>query len=803
MELILDIIVFIIKTLIKVGDYVIFIFNFIKYIVIAAIYLLLKPFSLLNTKTRKGGKKVKLQLRRERVKFRFFYGQRVFKIKSIIYFFKKTCKRILKNLAAKILKIKSLILVFFSQTKFILTENTYNFAKASLKHRRMKRLRKMASYSLPFVIKFKYFFIGTIFSLVFIFLPILVFLFLANIPNPNELTSREIAQTTKIYDRNGALLYQIYANQNRTIVPLSSIPLSLKNATISIEDKDFYKNPGFDAMAIIRAAIADLSGQPLQGGSTLTQQLIKSTLLTPEKSISRKVKEIILAFWSERIYSKDQILEMYLNQVPYGGTSWGAEAASEVYFGKSVKDLSLAESAFLAGMPRAPSIYTPYGEYPDLWKKRQKEILAKMNELKYITEDQRQQAEKEELIFQPLQTPIHAPHFVMYVKDFLIKTYGLPMVEKGGLIVKTSLDLKLQDELQKIVNDEVAKEGTTFNFSNAAALVTDPANGDILAMVGSKNYDDPNSGNVNLTTSLRQPGSSVKVVTYSTALSNWFTAATILDDSPVTFSNPWGSYSPVNYDGRFHGRIPLRIAFANSFNIPAVKTLNQVGIPAMIKMGRRMGITTWNDPKNYGLSITLGAAETRMVDMATVYGTVANQGKRVDLNPILKITDYKNNIIEEKNSPTGEQILDPGVAYIISNILADNRARAIEFGLNSELNIPSHIVSVKTGTSDNKRDNWTFGFTPSFVTSVWVGNNDNQPMSQTLASGITGAAPIWNKITKLMLAKNKNEKMELPSDVVTKPCNGYIEYFIKGTESLTSCSAYLASPSATLSPSAQ
>jgi penicillin-binding protein 1C len=803
MELILDIIVFILRALIKIGDAVIFVLKILKQIIFFIPLILIKPFSLFNVKAKKNTKNVKLHLGRERVKLRFFFGQRIFKIKSVIYFIKKAIKKIIKSFIAATSKIKKMILIFFSQTKFVLTENTHNLAKTSLEHRRMKKLKKMVSYPLPFIFKFKYSFIGAIFSLVFIFIPVLIFLFLTNIPNPNELTTREIAQTTKIYDRNGSLLYQIYANQNRTIVPLSSIPNSLKNATVAIEDKDFYKNPGFDLMAIARAAIADLSGQPLQGGSTLTQQLIKSTLLTPERSITRKVKEIILAFWSERIYSKNQILEMYLNQVPYGGTAWGAEAASEVYFGKSVKDLSLAEAAFLAGMPRAPSIYSPYGENPNLWKKRQREVLARMKSLKYITESQRQQAEKQNLIFQPLQTPIHAPHFVMYVKDFLIKNYGLTTVEKGGLIVKTSLDLKLQEEVQKIVSDEVAKEGNIFNFTNAAALVTDPTNGDILAMVGSKNYNDQDSGNVNLTTSLRQPGSSVKIVTYSTALSNGFTAATILDDSPITYTNPWGSYSPVNYDGRSHGRVPLRIAFANSFNITAVKTLNQIGIPSMIEMGRRMGITTWNDPKNYGLSITLGAAETKMVDMATVFGTVANQGKRVDLNPVLKITDYKNNVIEEKTTPNSEQVLDSGIAYIISNILADNRARAIEFGLNSELNIPNHTVSVKTGTSDNKRDNWTFGYTPSFVVSVWVGNNDNQPMSQALASGITGAAPIWNKIEKLVLKENKKEKMEVPLNIVSKPCNGYIEYFIKGTESLTSCSAWTATPSAALSPVTQ
>ncbi|MFH1186612.1 MAG: transglycosylase domain-containing protein [Candidatus Levyibacteriota bacterium] len=801
MELVLDIIVFIIKTLIKIGDFIIHALFIVKEFIKRMFFYFKKMFSVTENTEKRIIIDNKTRLTRRRVKFRFFYKQRLFKTELFFYKLQKELKKLPRLIFRKITSVKKSIFIFFSQVKFILTENTYSLARSSLKRRKMKKYKKMVSFPTPFTVKFKYFFIGTIFSLIFIFVPVLLIVFLTSIPSPNELTSREIAQTTKIYDRNGILLYQIYANQNRTLVPLSSIPRYLKEASIAIEDKDFYNNPGFDIMAITRAAIADLSGEPLQGGSTITQQLIKSTLLTPEKSISRKVKEVILAFWSERIYSKDQILEMYLNQVPYGGTAWGVGAASEVYFGKHVKDISLAESAFLAGLPRAPSIYTPYGGHPDLWKKRQKEVLARMKELGYVTEEQRKQAEEEQLVFLTPQTPIYAPHFVMHVKDFLIKKYGLPMVEKGGLAVTTSLDLKLQDQAQKIVTDEVIKEGEMFNFSNAAALITNPKNGDILAMVGSENYDNPNGGNVNLTTSLRQPGSSIKIVTYSAALSNGFTSATILDDSPITYTNPWGSYSPVNYDGRFHGRVPLRIAFANSFNIPAVKTLNKISIPIMIETASKMGITTWNDPGKYGLSLTLGAAETKMTDMATVYGTVANSGRRVDLNPIIKITDYRGNIIEEKKEVVGKQVLDEGIAFIISNILSDNKARSIEFGINSALNIPNHTVSVKTGTSDNKRDNWTFGFTPSFVVGVWVGNNNNQPMNQTLASGITGAAPIWNQITTALLSNSLSEKIEIPENIVTKPCNGYLEYFVAGTENSASCNFRFASPSARLVPS--
>jgi len=367
------------------------------------------------------------------------------------------------------------------------------------------------------------------------------------------------------------------------------------------------------------------------------------------------------------------------------------------------------------------------------------------------------------------------------------------MVEKGGLIVKTSLDLKTQQMAEDVVKNEVDND-QAFGLSNGASLITNPSNGDILAMVGSKDYNDPDSGNVNLTTSLRQPGSSIKVVTYTAALSHGFTAATILDDSPVSYSG----YSPVNYDGKFHGRIPLRIAFANSFNVPAVKTLNTIGVPTMIETAKKMGITTWTKPINqYGLAITLGSAEVKMVDMATVYGTLANQGLRVDLNPILKISDYKGNVLEEKTQVKGEKVIDPGIAYILSNILADNNARSMEFGLNSALFIPGQKISVKTGTSDEKRDNWTIGYTPQRLVAVWVGNNNNTPMNQSLASGITGAAPIWNKLMTNALGNLPKENLLPPDDIIAKACLGYTEYFIKGTEQSVPCTP-IATPSSAL-----
>ena len=779
MKLFLSFIVLVLNLLIKIGDFVLFL-----------ITLLAKTVSFVANRLNSIINNLKKKTFRET---KIISGRYAFRKEQVLQ-----AKRQIRFTFPKVFQVPKLPKITVKLPKIKFPKLKLAFKLRLFKRKRAKKSKLVTVYKKPRLLRLriKYFVFGAIFSLLFVFLPLLVLIFLQNLPNPKSLALREIAQTTKIYDRNGILLYQIYANENRTLVPLSAIPQNLINATIAIEDKDFYKNPGFDLNAIVRAAIADVSGKPIQGGSTITQQLIKSTLLTPEVSIQRKIKEIILAFWAERIYTKNQILEMYFNQVAYGGTAWGVEAASQSYFGKSVKDLDLAQSAFLAGMPQAPSVYSPFSENPNLWKQRQKDVLRKMEEQGYISQDDLQSATDENLIFLSPQIPIYAPHFVMYAKELLVKKYGLAMVEKGGLNVQTSLDLNLQDQVQSIVKTEVNND-FYLNLTNGAALVTNPKNGDILAMVGGKDYNDPDSGNVNLTTALRQPGSSIKVVTYATALSNGFTAATILDDSPVTYVSA-GSipYSPVNYDGAFHGKVSLRTAFANSFNIPAVKTLQKVGVSNMVDMGKKMGITTWGDPANYGLAITLGAAEVKMVDMAEVYGTVANSGKKVTLDPFLKITNYQGNVLYQKTSPEEKPVLDEGVAFIISNILADNQARSFEFGTNSPLNIPNHIVSVKTGTSDNKRDNWTIGFTPSKLVAVWVGNNNNSPMSQNLASGITGAAPIWNKIMTYLLGNVSDAPQKVPANIIQKLCLGRIEYFVKGTEGLVNCN-FTATPSAT------
>ncbi|MGH7246365.1 MAG: transglycosylase domain-containing protein [Candidatus Levyibacteriota bacterium] len=719
-------------------------------------------------------------------------------IGDIVLFFIYAVITLTKNLAKGFLFLARAIGTFIMQFFRFMKRVIVAIIKF-LKKKVFKKKPKQTQFFSPIRMKLKYFFLGVFFASVFFLTPMLIFFIHQSLPNPNQLGLQQFPQTTKIYDRNHKLLYQIYATQNRTLVHLSDIPLSLQQATIAIEDKNFYKNPGVDMSAIIRAVITNIQGRNFQGGSTITQQLIKSALLTPKISIWRKVEEVILAFWTERLYSKKQILEMYFNQVPYGGTAWGVETASQTYFGENVKDLDLAQSAFLAGMPQAPSIYSPFGPTPTLWKKRQKEVLDRMKDLSYITGKQEQDALEETLTFIPLPQPLIAPHFVMYVRDLLIQKYGIGMVEKGGLSVTTSLDSTLQQIAQETVTNEVSKD-TYLLLSNGAALITNPQNGDILAMVGSVNYNNDNWGNVNLTTSLRQPGSSIKLVTYAAALSKGFTAATILDDSPVSYPDGINMYSPVNYDGKFHGKLPLRLAFANSINIPAVKTLNTVGIPAFVTLGKEMGISNLEDASHYGLSVTLGSADVTMLDMATAYGTVANSGLRVDLNPLLKVTDYQGNVLEEKKDIFRLHVLDAGVAFILSNILADNAARSMEFGPNSPLFIPDHMVSVKTGTSDNKRDNWTIGYTPNYVVAVWVGNNDNSPMSQVLASGITGAAPIWHTIMSTILQNKPNTTAAIPSNIIVQPCYGKPEYFIAGTEKSVNCTYTAPTPSASPTP---
>jgi 1A family penicillin-binding protein len=627
------------------------------------------------------------------------------------------------------------------------------------------------------------------------------FLILKDLPLPTKLSSSSNPQTTQIYDRNGKLLYQIYDKKNQTFVPLSSVSKRMQEATIAIEDRSFYKHGAVDLKGIARAAVSTLLKQQVQGGSTLTQQLVKNSLLSQERTIPRKVKEIILAFATEIIYSKNQILEMYLNQSPYGGTSYGVEAAAQSYFGKRAKDLNLAESALLAGLPQSPTRYSPFGSRPELAKNRQIEVLRAMEEEGYITKEEAKKAEKESLNYKRFANNIEAPHFVLYVKDLLIEKFGEKKVEEGGLKVTTSLDSDIQKKAEEAVFSQVNKLPKYYRVSNGAALVTNPKTGEILAMVGSKDYFDTSiDGNVNITTSLRQPGSSIKPINYAAGLGYKYSAATAFIDDKICFPNQGGlNYCPVNYDGKWHGIVQLRYALGNSLNIPAVKVLKVNTIDTMISTASAMGITTFTNPQNYGLSLTLGGAEVKMTDMATAFGVFANGGYKMDLHPIIKIVDKQGKTLEEFKPPTssifGKKVISEGVAFIISDILADNGARLMAFGDNSQLKIPKQIVSVKTGTTNDYRDNWTIGYTPSYLVAAWVGNNNNTPMSGVV-SGVTGAAPIWNEIMKYVLGDKPAEALSRPFDVIQKTvcsdtglfpqegtaCPTRLEYFIKGTE---------------------
>lgn len=649
--------------------------------------------------------------------------------------------------------------------------------------------QKKVVYKTRFRSKILYFGMGAVIAFVFVYVPSLSYIFLSELPQPTELASGYIPKTTKIYDRNDQLLYEIYVNQNRSVVRLEQIPLHLRQATIAIEDKDFYSHPGFDIRGISRALVTNIRTDELQGGSTITQQLVKSALLTPEPTISRKVKEIVLAFWAERIYEKDQVLEMYFNFVPYGGTAWGIGAASETYFGKSVDGLTLAEGAFLAGLPRAPSVYSPHIGDEDVWKGRQRDVLKAMVRDGYITQQQADEAYNYPLEFEEPKSPIQAPHFVMYVRDVLIKEYGISAVERGGLHIRTTLDLELQKKVESVVQDEVARNEYLL-LSNGAAVVTDPNNGDVLAMVGSRDYfDRERDGNVNVALAKRQPGSTIKLVTYALALQSGMTEATVLDDKPLSIDQPGQApYVPVNYDGQFHGKVPLRYALANSYNIPAILLAQKLGPDKVVEFGSEMGIESWRDLKTYGVSVTLGGAEVTMLDLATAYGTIANEGVKVELDPILEVRDSYGALLSTKK-PRVRQVVNEGVAFILSDILSDNVARSREFGSSSPLFIPGKKVSVKTGTTDEKRDNWTVGFTDDYVVAVWVGNNDNTPMSPSLTSGLSGAAPIWHTIMLDLLGDDAADAdvASIPPSVVKKSCFGRDAYFVRGTEQGVRC----------------
>lgn len=626
--------------------------------------------------------------------------------------------------------------------------------------------------------------------------------FAKDLPRPDKIVRRE-GFATKIYDRQGELIYDVYIKERRTPVNLTEIPVYLQQATIAIEDKNFKRHSGFDPAGWIRAVYNIIFRHRLQGGSTLTQQLVKNVLLTSQRTIPRKIKEFILAVQIESRYSKDEILQMYLNETSYGGTAVGVESAAEQYFGKRASELNLVESAILAGLPQRPSFYSPFGDQPKAYIDRTKQVLRRMREDNYITSEQEEEAirQLDFVQFASKSAEFKAPHFVMYVKKLLEERYGQQMTEQGGLRVYTTLDLSFQEKVQKIVSEEIAKV-EQFHITNGASLVMDPQTGEILAMVGSKNYDDPNyDGKFNVVTALRQPGSAIKPVTYAAALRKGYTLSTMIMDTPTVFPVGGGQpdYKPVNYDEKWHGPMQVRFALGNSINLTAVKMLAMVGLKDMLSLAYDMGLSTLEPTKEnlsrLGLAVTLGGGEIKLIDLVSAYSSFANGGKKVEPIAILKVTDKDGKIIDEYRSVEGKQVLQPEEAFLISHVLADNQARKMTFGEHSNLVIPSRMVAVKTGTTNDKRDNWTIGWNPQVIVGVWVGNNDNSQMKK-LASGISGAAPIWNKIITTYLEGKPNVDFSPPEGIVTAEVDnvsGYrahdgfpsrMEYFIKGTEPL-------------------
>ena len=579
-----------------------------------------------------------------------------------------------------------------------------------------------------------------------------------DLPDPGTLSHRALFQTARIVDRNGKLLQEVNDPQGgrRTLVPLREIPRDAQRATVAAEDATFYDNPGFDVRAVVRATYQWIrSGTPQSGASTITQQLVKNTLLGPEQTAERKIKEAFLALELTRRYSKDQILEMYMNEISYGNRAYGIEAAAETYFGKPAMQLSLAEASLLAGLPQAPSYYDPYTNLPAA-KDRQSYVLDQMVRTGAITQAQRDTAHAAALNFVPpsQSAPQEAPHFVTYVRQLVEQQFGTEALYRSGLQITTSLDLDVQHLAEQAARDHIA-DIRKRNATNAALVAIQPSSGEILAMVGSVNFNDASiSGQVNVALSQRQPGSTLKPFTYITAFSKGWNPATMLWDIPTTFP---GGYKPNDFDNKFPGPLTIRDALAQSRNIPAVEALQFVSVPEMLATAHQFGIQDLREPDRYGLSVTLGGGEVKLLDLTYAYSVFAGGGKQAgtpipadrrekgfrqfDPASILKVTDSSGKVLYEYK-PDGAQVADPRLVYQITSILSDDKARQPTYGANSPLLLPNRPAAVKTGTTDAYRDSWVVGYTPELVTGVWVGNTDNSPMNDVL--GVAGAGQIWH-----------------------------------------------------------
>jgi len=611
----------------------------------------------------------------------------------------------------------------------------------------------------------------------------------SDLPNINEIYNPP-KLSTKVYDRQGILLYQFHENEDRSWVNLSQIPQDLISATIAIEDKDFYKHHGLSIRGIIRAAIYNFKNtgeKKLRGGSTISQQLVKNVFFDGEKSWERKIKEAILAVMLENKLSKNEILERYFNQVPYGGNIYGIAEAASRYLGKKVEDLNLSEAAFLAGLPAAPSSYSPFSEEGfKLAKLRQEHVLNEMVVAKLLNSNEAETAKNIEIKIIEEKRDILAPHFVFYIKNYLEKL-GFSEVGRRGLKVITSLDYVIQKEAERIIREEVAK-ASKLKITNGASVVLDVKTGDILALVGSKDYFATDiDGKFDVATQgLRQPGSSIKPINYLLALKRGKNLWETIEDKPISYKIPGQkNYSPQNYTGKYLGTVTLRTALASSLNIPSVKLLHENGVEKMIDLAQEMGITTWTDRSRFGLSLALGAGDVKIIEMAQAYSIFANLGDKVELNPILKIDNYLGENIYKKEIRS-EKIASEIDTFLINSALSDNQARAPIFGSNSLLQIKGKTVAVKTGTTNSLKDNWCIGWTPTYLVAVWVGNNDSSPMSW-VASGISGATPIWNRTITSLIAEKKNENWEIPKALYQVKACGKSEWFHDGNEKKIKC----------------
>jgi len=568
-----------------------------------------------------------------------------------------------------------------------------------------------------------------------------------------------VANSTKIYDRTGAtVLYNIHDNIRRTEVPLSEMSLYIQQATIAIEDAHFYEHNGFRPTSFVRAALANITtGAFSQGGSTINQQVIKNTLLTREKTISRKLKEIILSLKLDAQLPKYAILQIYLNESPYGGTLYGVEEAALSFFDKHAKDVTLAEAAYLAALPQSPTYYSPYGKNRSALDARKNLVLRRMLELGYITEEEKNAASAEVVNFdKDVSANGRALHFIMYLREYLEEKYGKEAVLSGGLKVISTIDYPLQQQLETIVKEGALENERKFKATNAALVAIDPRTGQILSMVGSRDFFDTSiEGQYNIATALRQPGSSFKPIVYAAAFALGYTPETVLFDVPTQFSslcdaygnpkagvNESACYMPENYDGLFRGPISLRDALAQSLNVPAVKLLYLTGINNAINLAQKMGLSTIKDPARYGLSLVLGGGEITLLELTNAYGVFANNGIYSKSQGILEVRDASGTLLE-KYSPAQTQVLPDDVTSLISSVLADQAAKIPAYGSNSPLFFGERPVASKTGTTNDYRDVWVVGYTPSIVIGMWGGNNNNTPIDKSVAGLVL--APIWHK----------------------------------------------------------